>query len=54
MNLVATTNDSDDKIELVVFSSSSGSAFRHTVKPSKESTEVWNLIMKLNFRNKWD
>ena len=32
MNLMATTNQSDNKIKLVTFSSSSGLAFSHTVK----------------------
>ena len=35
MNLMTTTNHSENKMKLAVFSSSSGSAFRHTVKFSK-------------------
>ena len=50
MILIATTNHSDNKTRLTVFSNSSGSAVRLTVK----SLVVWNLIMKLNFKNKRD
>ena len=43
---MATTNHSDNKIKLVVVSSSSDLAFKHTVTSSKYSPEVWNLIIK--------
>ena len=46
MKLMATTNHSDNQIKLFVFSSSSGSAFKHTAKSSKESLRAWNLVMK--------
>ena len=35
MKLMTTTNHSENKTKLIVFSSSSGSAFRFTVKSSK-------------------
>ena len=35
MNVMATTNHFDNKTKLIEFSSSSGSALRHTVKSSK-------------------
>ena len=46
MNVMANTNNSDNKFKLIVFSSSSGSPFRLTIKSSKSSLGVWNLIMK--------
>ena len=46
MNLMATTDHSDNKTKLIVFSSSPGSAFRLTVKSLKWFLGVWNLIMK--------
>ena len=39
MNLMATTNHSDNKIILVVFSSSCGSAFKHAVNPQNNLLE---------------
>lgn len=43
---MATINHSDNRTNLVVSISSSGSAFRHTVKSSEKPEEVWNLTMK--------
>ena len=44
MNVMANTNNSDNKFKLIVFSSSSGSAFRLTIKSSKSSLGVWNQL----------
>ena len=46
MNIMATTNHSDNKPKLVGCSCGSGSAVRHTVKSRKLSVGVWNLIIK--------
>ena len=44
MNLMATINHSNNKVRLVLFSTSPNLAFKQTVKSSKESVGVWNLI----------
>ena len=46
MNLIANTNHFDNKTKFIVFGSSSDSAFMLTVKSSKKSLGVWNLITK--------
>ena len=46
MNLIANTNHSDNKTKFIVFGNSSDSGFRLTVKSSKKSLGVWNLITK--------
>ena len=40
------TNHSDNKIKLIVFSGSSGLAFRDNDTSSKYSLGVWNLFIK--------
>ena len=45
MNLMATTNHSDNKTKLIVFISSSCAAFSLIVKSLKQSLRAWNLIM---------
>ena len=46
MNLMTTTNYSDNKIKLVVFSSGSELAFRHTVKSLISWSQEFNYEIK--------